>query len=155
MIITVSGTPGTGKTTLAKKLALKLKYKYVDVKRLISLHKISEGFDRKRRCYVVDTKKLNKLLVSKIKENKNLIIDSHLSHYLDKKYVDLCLITKCDLKELEKRLKRRRYNKAKIRENLDSEIFNICEIEAREKGHKMLIIDTTNGIKIKEVLKKI
>ena len=56
MIIIVSGTPGTGKTTLAKKIANKLKYKYLDVKRLITANKIAETYDKKRKCHVVDTK---------------------------------------------------------------------------------------------------
>jgi len=32
MIIAVSGTPGTGKTTIAKKLAKALNLKYIDIK---------------------------------------------------------------------------------------------------------------------------
>ncbi|MBW2996304.1 adenylate kinase family protein [Candidatus Woesearchaeota archaeon] len=154
MIIIISGTPGTGKTTLAKKLAKTLKYKHIDVKYLITKNKLQESYDKKRKCYVVDTKKLNKILIEKIKQDKNLIIDSHLSHYLPKKHVDLAIITKTNLKVLEKRLKKRGYNKQKIRENLDCEIFDICLNEAKEK-HSPIVIDTTKGIKIKPILKKI
>jgi adenylate kinase len=155
MIIIISGTPGTGKTTLAKKLAKSLDYKLLNVNSLIKKNKLHESYDKKRKCYVIDTKKLNKLLIEKIKANKNLIIDSHLSHYLPKKYVDLAIITKTYLKVLEKRLKKRRYNKQKIRENLDCEIFDTCYIEAKEKGHKVIKVDTTRGIKVKDILKKI
>jgi len=155
MIITVSGTPGTGKTTLSKKLSKKLNYKYLDVARLIKINKIAESYDKKRKCYVVDVQKLNKLLTEKIKKYPNLIIDSHLSHHLPKKYVDLCIITKCNIKELEKRLKKKKYSKAKIRENLDCEIFDICLNEAKEAGHKILIISTTKGININKIIKKL
>ena len=88
------------------------------------------------------------------KEHKpdGIIIESHLSHYLPKRYVDLCIITKCNLKVLEKRLKKRRYNKKKIRENLDCEIFDVCLNEAREIGHKVVVVDTTNGVNVDEVL---
>lgn len=155
MIIAVSGTPGTGKTTLSKKIAEKLDYRYLDVARLIKINKIAESFDKKRRCYAVDVKKLNKILIEKIKKYSNLVIDSHLSHYLPKKYVDLCIITKCALKELEKRLKKKRYNKSKIRENLDCEIFDVCLNEAKDAGHKVLIVDTTKGININKIIKKL
>ena len=71
------------------------------------------------------------------------MIDSHLSHFLPSKYVDKCYVTKCNLKELEKRLKKRKYSKKKIRENLDAEIFDVCFEEAKENKHDIEIIDTT------------
>ena len=135
-LLAVTGTPCTGKTTLAKKLSKKLNYEYVDVNKLIEKNKLSSGYDRKRKCKIIDIKKLNNFLVNKIikKSKKNLVIDSHLSHYLPKKYVDLCIVTKCDLKELNKRLKKRKYNKDKIKENLECEIFDVCLNEAKDVG---------------------
>jgi adenylate kinase len=155
MIIIVSGSVGTGKTTLSKKLAKKLNYKYINVVKLIKEKRLRESYDRKRKTYVVDVKKLNPILIKIIKVSKNLVIDSHLSHYLPKKYANLCIITKCDLKILEKRLKKKEYNKEKIRENLDCEIFDICLNEATKAGHKILIVDTTKGININKLIKKI
>ena len=155
MIISISGTPGTGKTTLARKLAKTAGYKYLNVGRLIKSKNIAESYDRKRRCYVVDIKKLNKVLIEKIRKFPDIIIDSHLSHYLPKEYVNLCIITKCSLKALEGRLKKKRYSKQKIRENLDCEIFDVCLNEAKEAGHKVIVVDTTKGFKIKELVKKI
>ncbi|MBU4492886.1 MAG: AAA family ATPase [Nanoarchaeota archaeon] len=151
-IIIVSGTPGTGKTELAKALAKKLNYKYIDVNKLIKENHLSVGYDKKKECEIVDTEKLSKFLVDFIKKSKqNLVIDSHLAQYIPPKHVDLCIITKCELKELKKRLEKKRYTKEKIRENLDSEIFEICLNEAIEKGHTILIIDTT-GKKANELL---
>lgn len=152
-IIAISGTPATGKTTIAKALAQKLKYRYLNVNRILNKYKLKESYDKKRKSFIVDTKKLNKALIQEIKKQENIIIDSHLSHYLPKKAVDLVIITKCNLKKLQSRLKQRRYNQKKIRENLDCEIFDICLNEAREKHHKVNIIDTTKGIKINKLIK--
>ena len=154
-VICVSGIPCTGKTTLARKLSKQFNYKYIDVNKIIKDNKLNEKYDKKRRCYIVDIKKLNKLLIKLINAKENLVIDSHLSHYLSKKYVDLCIITKCDLKVLEKRLKKRKYNKSKIRENLDCEIFDVCLNEAKERKHKIIEIDTTKRINIKWIKKLI
>jgi len=153
-VIIITGSVGTGKTTLAKKLAKNLNYRYIDVNKLIEKEEISSGYDRKRRCKIIDIRRLNNLLINLINNSKkNLIIDSHLSHYLPKKYVDLCVVTKCDLKVLEKRLRKRGYTKDKIRENLDCEIFDICLNEAKELRHRVIVIDTTKGINISEISK--
>ena len=139
-VIVVTGTPGTGKT----KVARKLKGKYIDVNKILDKYKLKEKYDRKRKTWVVDVSKLNKVLIEMIENSKKgLVIDSHLSHYLPKKYVKLCVVTKCDLKVLKKRLERRGYSKLKVRENMDSEIFDVCLNEAKEFGHKVKVVDTT------------
>lgn len=144
--IVVTGTPGTGKTLIAKRLAKQKGWKYIDVNKILDENKLKEKYDRKRRTWVVNVDKLNKVLIDLIsKSNKKLVIDSHLSHYLPKKYVELCIVTKCNLKILKKRLEKRGYNKAKVRENMDAEIFDICLNEAREKGHKVKVVDTTKA----------
>lgn len=143
--IIVTGTPGTGKTKIAKKIAKKENAVYLDVKKVIDKYKLKERYDRKRRTYAVNSDKLNKILIELIKKSKKkLVIDSHLSHYLPKKYVSLCIVTKCDLKTLKKRLEKRKYIKSKIRENMDAEIFDVCLNEAKQLGHKVKVIDTTN-----------
>lgn len=142
MIIIVTGCPGTGKTTIAKKIARQKKLKYVDVNQLIKNNKLYSYYNRKEKAYVIDVKKLNNFLIKMIKKEKNLILDSHLSHYIPSKYVDECIVTKCDLKELKKRLEKRKYSKEKIRTNLNCEIFDVCHIEALENKHNVKVIKT-------------
>ncbi|MBS3169060.1 hypothetical protein J4210_01120 [Candidatus Woesearchaeota archaeon] len=43
------------------------------------------------------------------------------------------------MKKLNKRLQRRGYGPAKIRENLDTEIFQVCFEEAGELGHRVVL----------------
>lgn len=156
-VIIVTGTPGTGKTTISKQLAKNLNFHYLGVNKLIKEHNISEGYDIKRDTEIVDTRKLNILLIKEINNHKNegIIIDSHLSHYLPKRYVDLCIVAKCDLKELETRLRKKNYSRAKIKENLDSEIFDICLNEAKERKHEIYVINTIKGINMNEIYRKI
>jgi len=179
-VIIVTGTPETGKTKLSRKLAKKLSFHYLDVNKIIKKYKISEGYDKKRKTKIIDVKKLNKTLIKEIKsynikkkyninqltKNKKLIkinkkikngiiIDSHLSHYLPSKYVDLCIVTKCELRELKNRLKNKKYSKEKIRENMDSEIFDVCLNDAKENEHKIMIVDTTKDINIEKISKKV
>ncbi|MBI3036833.1 AAA family ATPase [Candidatus Woesearchaeota archaeon] len=149
----VTGTPGTGKTTLAKKLSLLLDYTYFDVNSFVKKAHLYGSYDAKRHSYVVDEAKLARKLVkvrekalkaSKTAQN-GIIFDSHLSHFLPGKYADLCLVTRCSLKTLQHRLQEKGYGRAKIRENLDAEIFDTCLAEAQENGHRVVTFNTTTA----------
>ncbi len=161
IVLLVTGTPCTGKTTLARFLAKKLVFEYLNVNKLVkepaNKVKLSAVFDKKRQCYIIDPKKLNRILITLIKKAgkpqkakktiKGFVIDSLISHFLPCNYANLCLVCTCKLKVLKKRLQKRGYPSAKVRENLDAEIFEVCLIEAREKGHRILIFDSSAGLK--------
>ena len=160
--IIVTGTPCTGKSTLSKKLVKylqRLQVKLLDVNLIINKHGLKWSYEKSRDTYIIDTKKRNKILIDYITKEKKaktayLIIDSHLSHYLPSKYVNLCIITTCNLKKLQSRLRKRNYGLAKVRENLDAEIFEIIYHEAKQLHSKLVKIDTTKGINL-NTLKKI
>ena len=159
--IIVTGTPGTGKTILSKNLAKGLNFYYLDVYGFISKNKLAEGYDKKRKTKIIDIKKLSGKLLNKIKNTHKIrkyhgiMIDSHLSHYLPAKYADFCIVTKCSIKELNKRLKRKKFHKYKIQENLQAEIFDVCLNEAKERKHKIIAVDTTKGFNITALARKI
>jgi len=147
MIIAITGTPGTGKTTLSKILSKRIEADIISVSDFVKKSHLYESYDRALKTYIVDEKKLAKELERYIKtefKDKNVIVEGHLSHYLKKGFVDLCIVLRCSITELNKRLSKRKYSKAKIKENLESEIFDICEEEAREFQKVVVLIDTTN-----------
>ena len=181
MIICISGTPGTGKSHLARLLAKRTGFRYFDLNNFIKGEKLYDSYDKKDKTYDVDTKKLSKLLnmllkkyryekndkeqssinktfkksaskrvdllkflskisIKKKKKNNinNIIIDSHLSHYMESDY---CIIVKSDLKVLAERLRKRGYNETKIKDNLESEIFDICLEEAKALNRRVIIVN--------------
>lgn len=159
MIITITGTPGTGKTYIAKKLAGK-NFRHIDLNAIIKKEKLYDDYDRKAKTYDVDEKKLKIIekrfseykdkeiklkknmniteLKEKLKNKKGIIIDSHLSHYLES---DLCIVVKADIKTISKRLKKRGYNEKKIKDNIESEIFDICLEDAKKLARNVVIIN--------------
>ncbi len=158
MIITITGTPGAGKTHIAKGLANK-NWKYIDLNALIKKEKLYDCYDKKADTFDVDTERLKKLderfskyiekeisvkkeltaaeLKNIIKKNKGILVDSHLSHYLNS---DLCIVVKADIKTINNRLKKRGYPVDKIKENIESEIFDICLEEATALNRNISVI---------------
>ncbi len=152
-LIAISGTPGTGKSTWSKVLANKLKFKRLDLHDYYK--QVSTGYNKSKQCYDIDIKMFEKLVKDKRKEG-DLVVDSHISHLLPKKMVDLCVVLTCsNLKKLEKRLQARKYSKKKIRENLDAEIFQVCLMEAQEKGFKIVTFDTSKKVTQKEFVSRV
>ena len=160
-LIVITGTPGVGKSTLAKTLARRLKFKKIDLHNYYL--EISLGYDRKNKCHEINFKKFI-ALITRLKEEpgfkKNgepgIILDSHIAHLLPKRLIDFCIVLTCsDLKVLERRLKKRKYSLQKIRDNLEAEIMQVCLLEAKEKGHKIMVIDNCENIDVKKVAKKL
>jgi len=150
MIVCITGTPGAGKTYLARKLT-KEGFKHISGIDVIRKYRITEYFDRKRSCIVVDKKRF---VASMLRECQgDCVVDSHLSHNLPRKKVSLCIVCKCELKKLYRRLKKRGYSQGKIRENLDSEIFDVCFDEAISEGHEVITYEKESDYG--KILKKI
>src|SRR3989338_3368628 len=144
MIIIVTGSVGTGKTVISKALASRLNFEYIDVNKIIKENDLSGSYIPELDTYEVDVKKLKNFLLNYINGKEDLIIDGHLSHYLDCDIINFCIVCRCDLKLLKQRLLDRGYNELKIRENLDAEIFETCKQESLEFGHNLVEIDTTH-----------
>lgn len=152
MLLAISGTPGTGKTEVAKVLAKLKCWKVIHLNDLAKEKSLYIGFDRKRDCKIVDIESLQEE-VKKLHEN--LIIESHYAHEFD---ADTVIILRCRPKELRKRLESRGWSKKKIDENVESEIMEICRQDSWEAGKKMLEVDTTGKTPkdvAEEILKKL
>ncbi len=150
-VIAITGTPGTGKTVLAKALARKLKFRCLHGPALLKKFSLAESYDRKRKTYLVDAKRFARAAQQEINDARRekipgIIIDSHLSHEIPPSAVGLCIVTACDLGLLQTRLRKRKYGKEKIKENLEAEIFQVCSQEAWGNGHRVIIVNTTQGI---------
>ncbi|MFT4311979.1 MAG: adenylate kinase family protein [Candidatus Woesearchaeota archaeon] len=144
MILAITGTPGCGKTTQAKKIATILGIPYINLTDYCVEHKLTDGFDSKRDCHVLSISKIEKHLQKHL--DFPAIIDSHLSHDFSPEWIDACIVCQCELATLKKRLKKRAYSPEKIRENLDAHIFDTCHVEALENGHRVCTLDCTNPL---------
>ncbi len=119
----VSGTPGTGKTTLAHQIAPLLHATILEEKTLARKKGIGV-WNRRTHEYEVDLPSLKKELLSRITHTrKNLIIVGHLSCEFSLPVNHVC-VTRCTRSTLEKRLRQRKYSELKIQENVYCEEEN-------------------------------
>ena len=144
MVIIITGTPGTGKSTYAQQLSEQLDRPVRNITGLLKQRNLDGEWDDNRNCFVVDVDKLSAILEDIAQAEPDSIIDGHLSHYLPPQHVERCIVTKCDLPELKQRLEERGYDEDKVRENLDCEIFDVCYHEAIEHGFDPEVIWTSD-----------
>jgi adenylate kinase len=130
--IIVTGTPGTGKTTFAKKLAKEIGADYVALTEFVSERKLYTGFDRERDSRVVNLARvhasLNRLL---LQTRRPTIVDTHIPEgIIPKDLVKLVFVLRCHPRILEGRLSRKKWRQIKVRENVLAEMLDVCLINA-------------------------
>merc|ERR1712168_1441417 len=129
--ILISGTPGTGKTTLGKELAQRSNLNYINISEFAKEEELFEGYDEKRECQIIDEDRVVDELESKIGEGGN-IVDYHGSEFFPERWFDAVFVLRTDNTLLYERLEARDYSREKVEENVQCEIFQTLLEEARE-----------------------
>ncbi|MFW9937861.1 MAG: adenylate kinase family protein [Promethearchaeota archaeon] len=150
-VIVLSGTPGTGKTTISNRIAKLIKAKVITLNELAVSKNFILSYDQQRETSIIDEKKIISYLEKQIKIlNKEgleiLIVESHFSDIVPDKYIDLAIVLRCHPDVLLERLEKRGYRKEKIVENIQSEILGNSINYFMKKRIKipLLEIDTTD-----------
>jgi len=131
-IIIITGTPGVGKTTLAKNLSRESCFKLVDPNRLVKKERLYTRFDKARKTYIVDEGKLRKRLEALSRLSEGIVLPTHLvGRFLPKASVKSALVLRLDPVILYKRLRARGWTKRKAWENTEAEILDVCLQESR------------------------
>ena len=130
----LTGTPGTGKTSISKNLNKEIIH-------LSDLYPNSSEGRNQNGEWIIDLDILNKLTQEKLKDDT--IIEGHLSHFIDN--IDQIIVLRCDPRELRKRMEMRDYNIEKIEENLEAEAIGLIYSQALEinNGIDVFQHDTT------------
>ena len=152
MLIGITGTPGTGKTSVSKILEIK-GFTVIDLNSIVEKNNLIVSKDKLRDSYIVDTDKLNNFFKD-FKDDDLTFIDGHLSHFIDR--LDKVILLRCKPEKLKKNLSKKNWPEKKINENVESEILDIILSECVENYSEEDIfeIDTSNYdvIKVSEII---
>lgn len=156
MLIGLTGTPGTGKTSVSRFLEKKRHWKAIHLNDLIKEEHLYTEIDEKRDTVIADMEIIREYLIKIIDEEKHkveqgkkrtvMILESHLAHYI----ADIVIVLRAYPPELNIRLKTRCYSEEKINENIEAEALDVILIEAFEWCNKIFEVNTT-GKTIEEV----
>jgi adenylate kinase len=156
-ILIITGTPGTGKSTVSRFLSDRLNAKHIE----LSKYARAQGYileeDNERDTSIVDMEALSMAIRKEIAD-KALIIDGHYGQeLLDPDEVDRVFILRKQPWELKPILEKRGYSSEKVWENLEAEIMGVITHQSIEiyTEEKLVEIDTSGKplqVTIKEIL---
>lgn len=133
MRIALTGTPGTGKTTVAGLLP----YQVIDINALVKAG-MNFGKDPERGCLEADMNALADHL-AKLDCDETLILEGHFSHH----FADWSIVLRLAPPILKSRLEARSYSAQKIKENLEAEALDVILVEAVQLCARVDEVDTT------------
>lgn len=150
--LVIAGTPGVGKSTIARLLSEKTGWMHIDLSSLALEKKHLSYYDTERETYVIDENALVETVSTILNEHEAVIIDTHYPEILPEEVVDIVIVLRLHPRILEERLRAKNWSWDKIRENVLAEILSVVTTNSIEKFgvEKVFEIDTT-GKSVEEV----
>jgi adenylate kinase len=146
-VILITGTPATGKTTLAQKLAATLNAHYINLTDLAKKEKLITAQDTQRDTAIINETKMRRKLAAIIKTDQtDIVIDGHYAAAVTPKtQTTHIFVLRRNPTELRPLMQQRGYSKQKQDENIAAEILDVVLTETLQKHPKEKIceIDTT------------
>ena len=140
IFIALTGTPGTGKTTVAEALRNE-NCTVIDLNEQAKRNDLLEDFDDELNTYDVDPERLNETLKEYHRINGIVFLDGHLSHFME---CNKIIVLRCNPSILYERLKKRGYDEEKILENVQAEALDVILCESVDTGKNVYEIDCTS-----------
>ncbi|MFA5357987.1 MAG: AAA family ATPase [archaeon] len=145
----VTGTPGVGKTTLAKLMAKKLKMKVFNEKDFALKNGI--GYFNEENELEIPLKEFEKKANSFLLKSKGIILEGHTLCEMKLKVNKVFLIT-LHPEVLELRLEKRNYPAEKMMDNVFCEGIDYCKKKVHRNYSKNKIIEVPSRHRLSETL---
>jgi adenylate kinase len=153
MILALTGTPGTGKTTIGQ-LLQERKIPVIDLKKIAIDNGFIESHDSKRDSIIIAIDVVNQFIINNYQSENILVVEGLVSHLLE--CIDEVIVFRCHPKILRNRLTERKWSWDKIKENLEAEMLDIILCESIElHGIEKVKEIETSKISIEKTVKAI
>lgn len=154
--VLITGTPGTGKSSLAERVAAAAGMTQYDVSKIAKAENLCESYDEAMDTHVIDEDKVLDHMEERLgTEEGGVVVDYHSCDLFPERWFDLVVVLTCDNKELYERLESRGYAEKKIRENVECEIFQTVVEEARDSyAEEIVRVCPSNDIEEMEMNEK-
>ena len=93
--ILITGTPGTGKTTLASELSQKSGLSFINIGDLAKAEELYDGWDEKYDCHILDEDRIVDELENKMCEGGN-IVDYHGCDFFPERWFDIVFVLRTE-----------------------------------------------------------
>ena len=150
MRLVITGTPCTGKTTLAQFIASANKWPLIDLNALVKKEKLF--LRREGKEFVADLPKLRKRVLRLICNKKHFVVEGHLACEFPIP-CDAVIVLRCNPSVLERGMKKRGYARKKIDGNLVCEFLDYCGAKAEQnfKRAKIIEVDATKPVSAQKI----
>ncbi len=145
--IVITGTPGVGKTTVARRLASKLGLRLIELNTLAREGGAIGGRDPERGSLIIKPRKVRALLRRALEgEAGTVIVEGHYGEVVPKEFVKTAVVIRLNPLVLRGRLLERGYDEAKVRENVEAELIDFCLSKAVGAfGKRVREVDATGS----------
>ena len=141
--ILITGTPGVGKTSVAEAVAARLGMAHVGVSEAAKACGALAEWDAARDCHVLDEDAVLDALEPRLGAG-GCVVEYHACDFFPERWFDLVLVLRAGTETLYDRLAARGYAEAKLQENLQCEIMQVCLDEAHESYAAEIVVELAN-----------